>query len=369
MPDARNRNETCSTHFATAAGTWVAKLLLFMLVISFAIWGISGQMIGGFGSSHVIAAGGTTVSLKEYRLAYERQVQIMSQQLGTRLTREQAVAFGVDQQVLAQLVTGAVLDEQARKLGLGVSKDRLAQLARDDPAFKGPGRQVRPPAVRAGAAAGRHDCRGLSAAIVSKSLSASRSSRRFRTDCTPRMPSSRRWRSIAARIARSTTSTSRGRWSSRSRRPASRSQDLVRGAQGDLRGAGIPQVRLHQARPGSIWPIPRRSATSRSRRITTSTRPLHDAGNAQDRAARLPDARRRQDGATIRCRPARPSKTSSRRRARRWPTCSSAPSPRRSPRSGDRRRRFRAHANEVSPPVTGSFGPVLLRVTDISRKW
>jgi peptidyl-prolyl cis-trans isomerase D len=122
----------------TAAGTWVAKLLLFMLVISFAIWGISGRMIGGFGSSHVIAAGGTTVSLKEYRLAYERQLQIMSQQFGTKLTREQAVALGVDQQVLAQLVSGAVLDEQARKLGLGVSKDRIAQLARDEPAFRGP---------------------------------------------------------------------------------------------------------------------------------------------------------------------------------------------------------------------------------------
>ena len=78
----------------TAAGTWVAKLLLFMLVISFAIWGISGRMIGGFGSSHVITAGGTTVSLKDYRLAYDRQIQVMSQQLGTRLTREQAAAFG-----------------------------------------------------------------------------------------------------------------------------------------------------------------------------------------------------------------------------------------------------------------------------------
>ena len=35
-------------------------------------------------------------------------------------------------------MTGAVLDEQARKLGLGVSKDRIAQLARDEPAFRGP---------------------------------------------------------------------------------------------------------------------------------------------------------------------------------------------------------------------------------------
>src|SRR5919197_1237584 len=122
----------------TAAGTWVAKLLLFMLVVSFAIWGISGRMITGFGSPHVLEAGGTAVSMKDYRLAYDRQIQMLSQQFGTRLTRDQAKALGLDQQVLAQLVAGAVLDEQARKLGLGVSKDRLAELARQDPAFRGP---------------------------------------------------------------------------------------------------------------------------------------------------------------------------------------------------------------------------------------
>ncbi|RVC01349.1 peptidylprolyl isomerase, partial [Mesorhizobium sp. M7A.F.Ca.AU.002.06.1.1] len=58
-----------------------------------------------------------------------------------RLSHEQAKALGVDNQVLAQLVSGAVLDEQARKLGLGLSKDRLAELTREDPAFKGPGGQ------------------------------------------------------------------------------------------------------------------------------------------------------------------------------------------------------------------------------------
>lgn len=123
----------------TAAGTWVAKLLLFMLVVSFAIWGISGRMIQGLGSPQVIEAGGTSVSQKDYRLAYDRQLRIFSQQFGTQITREQAKALGLDQQVLAQLVAGAVLDEEARKLGLGVSKDRLAQLAREDPAFQGPG--------------------------------------------------------------------------------------------------------------------------------------------------------------------------------------------------------------------------------------
>ncbi|BCH32729.1 peptidylprolyl isomerase [Mesorhizobium sp. L-8-10] len=122
----------------SAAGTWVAKLLLLLLVVSFAIWGISGQLIQGVGSGNVLTVGDTSVSAKDYRLAYDRQLNVWGQQLGQRLTREQATAFGVDQQVLSQLIAGAVLDEQARKLGLGLSKDRLASLTREDPAFAGP---------------------------------------------------------------------------------------------------------------------------------------------------------------------------------------------------------------------------------------
>lgn len=121
-----------------AAGTWVAKLLLLLLVVSFAIWGISGSLRGGFGSDKIVTAGKTSVSGVEYRLAYDRQISVLSQQFGQRLTRDQARAFGIDNQVLAQLVAGAVLDEQARKLGLGLSKDSLAQLTWQDPAFQGP---------------------------------------------------------------------------------------------------------------------------------------------------------------------------------------------------------------------------------------
>ncbi len=122
----------------TAAGTWVAKLLLLLLVISFAVWGISGQIATGIGGNSVVTAGGTTVSPIEYRLAYDRQLSVLSQQFGTRLTREQARALGIEDQVLAQLVAGAVLDEQADELGLGLSRDKLADLTMSDPAFQGP---------------------------------------------------------------------------------------------------------------------------------------------------------------------------------------------------------------------------------------
>ncbi|MGB3538967.1 MAG: SurA N-terminal domain-containing protein [Mesorhizobium sp.] len=125
-----------------AAGSWLAKGLLSILVLSFAVWGISGRIAGGLaGHESVITVGGTTVSVNEYRLAYDRQINAMSQQFGQRISREQATALGIDNQVLAQLVSGALLDEQARKLGLGLSKDRLAELTREDPAFKGPSGQ------------------------------------------------------------------------------------------------------------------------------------------------------------------------------------------------------------------------------------
>ena len=122
----------------SAAGTWVAKALLSLLVVSFAVWGISSQVMGTIAGHHsVLNTGGTSVSVTEYRLAYDRELNVMSQQFGQRLTREQAKALGIDNRVLVQLVSGAVLDEQARKLGLGLSEDRVAELTREDPAFKG----------------------------------------------------------------------------------------------------------------------------------------------------------------------------------------------------------------------------------------
>ncbi len=119
-----------------AAKSWVAKLLLGLLVLSFAVWGISGSIFGGPGNN-VITAGNTGVSVIDYRLAYDRQLQVMSRQFNTRLTREQAQALGIDQQVLSQLIAGALLDEQASEMTLGLSQDRLAALTAEDPAFQG----------------------------------------------------------------------------------------------------------------------------------------------------------------------------------------------------------------------------------------
>lgn len=113
------------------SGGWIAKILIGLLVISFAVWGITGSILS-LGNS-VIQVGDTKVNQVQYRLAYEQQYQQFVQQLGRAITREQADQFGLRETVLAQLVSGAVLDENTRRMGLGVSDESLAQTISEDP--------------------------------------------------------------------------------------------------------------------------------------------------------------------------------------------------------------------------------------------
>ncbi|MEL6920728.1 MAG: peptidylprolyl isomerase, partial [Pseudomonadota bacterium] len=115
--------------------SWVGLALLGLLIAGLLVFGV-GQT-GNTGGNAVLTAGQSTVSPVEYRLAYDRQLNTLSQQFGTRLTREQARQFGLDNQVLSQLVAGIVLDEQSRVMNLGLSEDRIANLIAEDAAFHG----------------------------------------------------------------------------------------------------------------------------------------------------------------------------------------------------------------------------------------
>lgn len=114
---------------------WVAKILIGLLVASFAIWGISGSIFYG-PASNVVSVGSTNVTAIEYRFAYDNQLNALSQQAGRRLTRQEANVFGLQNNVLVQVTSGAVLDENSRVMGLGLSDERLAQEIANDPTFR-----------------------------------------------------------------------------------------------------------------------------------------------------------------------------------------------------------------------------------------
>lgn len=118
-------------------------LVMGVLIISFGIWGI-GDIFRGFGQSTLAKIGSTEISIEQFRQIYNDRLQQVSRQFGRPLTQDQARAFGLDRQVLQQMVAETTLDEAARNLGLHISNDEIMKQIYNDPNFKGAGGKFDP---------------------------------------------------------------------------------------------------------------------------------------------------------------------------------------------------------------------------------
>ena len=107
-----------------------------VLILSFAVWGIA-DIFKGFGQSTLAKIGRTEISTEQFRQLYTEKLQQIGRQVGRPLTMDQARAFGLDRQVLQQVIAEATLDDQARQLGLGQSDAETMRMITSDPNFKG----------------------------------------------------------------------------------------------------------------------------------------------------------------------------------------------------------------------------------------
>lgn len=110
-------------------------ILVGLLVISFAIWGIA-DIFRGYGGQTLIQVGDTTITPQDYLRTQQEVLRAMSQQAGRSLSLQEARALGLDKQVLERLVGGAAVDTHAKHLGLGISDDALLAQIMKDPAFQ-----------------------------------------------------------------------------------------------------------------------------------------------------------------------------------------------------------------------------------------
>ncbi len=105
--------------------------LLFVGLLGFGTGGLNGT-IRSIGS-----AGEKSISVTQYQRAIGTQLNTLSAQFGTPVSFAQAQQFGLDQSVLAQVVTERSLDNEATNLGLSVGDDRVRQEVLRIPAFRG----------------------------------------------------------------------------------------------------------------------------------------------------------------------------------------------------------------------------------------
>jgi peptidyl-prolyl cis-trans isomerase D len=124
---------------ASAQG-WIGRvimaILMSLIILSFAIWGI-GDIFRGFGANNLARVGSVEIGADTFRNAYQAELQKMQRAEHRNVTNEEAHEYGLDRQVLSELVNEAALDDQARRLGLAISDGDIKKTIVNDDNFKG----------------------------------------------------------------------------------------------------------------------------------------------------------------------------------------------------------------------------------------
>ncbi len=111
-------------------GVWIILGLLFFGLIGFGATGFS-STIRSLGT-----VGDKDVAVADYANELNQQIRAFSAQIGTAVSFPQAQALGIDAQVLSQLVTRRVLDNETGRLGLSVGDERVRNQVVQIPAFQ-----------------------------------------------------------------------------------------------------------------------------------------------------------------------------------------------------------------------------------------
>lgn len=131
----------------------LAITLFCVLILSFALWGIPNYN-RDYSQSTLATVGDGRITEEEYRRFFDSHLAIFSQQAGQRLTRENArlsyriqqiqqgnFSADLDREILNLQIGQTVLDQQAKRMGLGLSDAAMVEAIRSDPAFQGPDKQ------------------------------------------------------------------------------------------------------------------------------------------------------------------------------------------------------------------------------------
>ncbi|WP_332714521.1 peptidylprolyl isomerase [Pelagibacterium mangrovi] len=114
--------------------SWIAKILLGVLIIAVAGFGIPSVFLD-LNANTVARVGDQNISVRDFDRVYRSQINQFAAQTGTAPTPEQALGYGLPNSAIGRLANDASIEILARNLGLGASDAKLVELVRQDPSF------------------------------------------------------------------------------------------------------------------------------------------------------------------------------------------------------------------------------------------
>ena len=122
------------------AASWVVKVLLLLLVVSFGIWGIGDVFFRGSHNPSVASVGGAPIPASELADNFSRALSNLQRRVGGTIDRQQAIQLGLMQQTLQDLIARRLIDLRAHDMGLTVADDTLREMITANPMFQTAGK-------------------------------------------------------------------------------------------------------------------------------------------------------------------------------------------------------------------------------------
>ncbi|MDQ7011674.1 MAG: SurA N-terminal domain-containing protein, partial [Mariprofundaceae bacterium] len=120
------------------AQSWIAKLILGGIALSFVLWGIGDYFTGG-GLQAVAEVDGKPVSEAEFYQVYERQLNAYRAMLGKRFSKELADNMGLKQDTIQIIINRHLMLAIAEELGLTAPAATVLARVQANPAFQSAG--------------------------------------------------------------------------------------------------------------------------------------------------------------------------------------------------------------------------------------
>ena len=114
---------------------FAAKILLVLLILSFAVWGI-GDMVRGPGpNKELVKVGNSTISIGEFSRNLEREKENIQRALGKNYTPEILKSLQIPQQVMQRLINQSLIQQETQARKLIPADSDIARLIHNDTRF------------------------------------------------------------------------------------------------------------------------------------------------------------------------------------------------------------------------------------------
>ncbi len=122
------------TALRTFSKSWVAAILIGLLILSFAVWGVNDVFTTNMGDE-VVRAGSRVISSSEFQREYSQAKEQAEQRSGQPITPEMASANGLDRSVLSGVATREAYSEMISRMEIRPSDELIVTEIEKIPTF------------------------------------------------------------------------------------------------------------------------------------------------------------------------------------------------------------------------------------------